>query len=139
MNVGPQEASFLTLNVGGPHLSGARWGTLPQDITASAPMIICLQEVRLCKGTSHMAYTARAGLNYFPLSFDDQSPVQMLLIHERLHKCCRLSDKATHAIALVLSLPRVPDFLVVNQHGAFRVASRTEFDTSFKSLAAPAV
>ena len=46
MNLGPQHAAFLTLNVGGPHLSRARWGKLLQEITASEPMIVCLQEVR---------------------------------------------------------------------------------------------
>ena len=40
MNPGPQHTSFLTLNVGGPHLSRAGWGKLLHEMTASEPMII---------------------------------------------------------------------------------------------------
>ena len=139
MNPGPQHASFLTLNVGGLYLR-AQWGKLLQEITASEPIIICLQEVCFRRGTSHMAYTARACPKNVPLSFHDQSPDQIFPIHERLYKYCRLSHNRTqHAIALEVSLPSVPDFLVVNQHGPFTVASRTELDTWFASLAVPAV
>ena len=87
-----------------------------------------------------MAYTARVCPKFVPLSFHDQSPHQVFLVHERLHKYYLLSaNRTTHAIALEVSLPGVPDFLVVNQHGPFTMASRTEFDTWFTSLAVPAV
>ena len=50
------------------------------------PMIICVQEVRFRQGTSHMPYTARACPKYIRLSFHDQSPNQVSLINEPLHK-----------------------------------------------------
>ena len=76
----------LTLNVGGPHLSTRRWGRLLQEITASSPHIIALQEVRFKTGEAHLAYTAKACPNYQPLAHDDKRPDMMFLVHERVRK-----------------------------------------------------
>ena len=79
----------LTLNVGGLHLSRWRWGRLLQEITASSPHIIALQEVRFKTGEAHLAYTAKACTNYQPLAHDDKRPDMMFLVHERVHKYCK--------------------------------------------------
>ena len=74
------------------------------------------------------------------MSFHDQAPDQIFLIHERVHKYCRLSHNRTqHAIVLEVALPGVPDFLVVNQHGPFSVSARNTFDVWFTSLTTPAI
>ena len=75
-----------------------------------------------------------------PMSFYDQAPDQVFLIHGRVHKYCRLShNKTQHAIVLEVALPGVPNFLVVNQHGPFSVSARNAFDAWFTSLTTPAV
>ena len=61
-------------------MSRTRWGKLLQEVTASEPMIVCLQEVCFRQGIAHMAYTARACPRYVPMSFHDQAPDQIFLI-----------------------------------------------------------
>ena len=95
----------------------------------SEPMIISLHEVQFRQGTAQMAYMVGACPQYLPLFFDDTSLDQIFLVHEQLHEYCRLHpDRSPHAIVLHVSLPGVPDFLVVNQHGPFTIAARRALD-----------
>ena len=110
----------LTLNVGGPHLSRRRWGCLVQETHASSPHIIALQEVRFRTGEAHLAYTAKAFPNHQSLAHDDKRPDMMFLVHERVHKYCKLmAHRSPHAIALRVQIQGVPEFPFVNQHGPF--------------------
>ena len=119
----------LTLNVGGSHLSRRRWGPLLQEITASSPHIIALQEVRFKTGEAHLAYTAKACPNYQPLAHDDKRPDMMFLVHERVHKYCKLmAHRSPHPIALRIHIPGVPEFTFVNQHGPFTLREREALD-----------
>ena len=119
----------MTLNVGGPHLSRRRWGRLLQEITASSPQIIALQEVRLRTGEAHLAYTAKACPNYQPLAHDDKRPAMMFLMHERVHKYCKLMAHCSpHAIALGVQIPGVPEFTFVNEHVPFTLREREALD-----------
>ena len=125
----------LTLNRGDPHLSRRRWGRLLQEITASSPHIIALQEVRFKTGEAHLAYTAKACPNYKPLAHDDKCPDMMFLVHERVHKYCKLmAHRSPHAIALRVQLPGVPKFTFVNQHGPFTLREREALDAWIASV-----
>ena len=106
----------------------------------SEPMIISLQEVRFRQGTAHMAYATLAWPRYLPLIFDDTSPDQIFLFHEQLHQYCRLHiDRSPHANVLHVSLPVVPEFLVLNQHGPFTIAAKRALDDWLARLPLPAV
>ena len=125
----------LTLTVGGPHLSRRRWGRLLQEITASSPHIIALQEVRFRTGEVHLAYTAKACLNYQPLAHDDKRPDMMFLVHERVHKYRKLmAHRLPHATALRVQIPDSSDLSFVNQHGPFTVREREALDAQIASV-----
>ena len=119
----------LTLNVGGPHLSRRRWGRPLQEITASSPHIIALQEVRFRTGEAHLAYTAKGCPNCQPLAHDDKRPDMMFLVHERVRTYCKLmAHRSPHAIALRVQIPGVPEFTFVNHHGPFTLREKEALD-----------
>ena len=125
----------LPLNVGGPHLSRWRWHRLLQEITASSPHIIALQEVRFRTCEAHLAYTTKACQNYQPLAHDDKRPDMMFFVHERVHKYCKLMAHCSpHAIALRVQIPNIPEFTFVNEHGPFTLREREALDAWIASV-----
>ena len=119
----------IQTNVGGPHLSKRRWSRLLQEITASSPHIVALQEVRFRTCEAHLAYPAKACPNYQPLAHDDKRPGMMFLVHERVNKYCKLmAHRSPHAIVLRVQILGVLEFTFVNQHGPFTLREREALD-----------
>ena len=110
-------------------------GSPPTTNNCLLPRIIALRGVRFKKGKAHLAYTAKACPNYQPLAHDDKRPDMMFLVHERVHKYCKLmAHRSYHAIALRIQIPGVPEFTFVNQHGPFTLREREALDAWIASV-----
>ena len=63
------------------------------------------------------------------------SPDMMFLVHERVHKYCKLmAHRSPHAIALRVQIPGVLEFAFVNQHGPFTLREREALDALIASV-----
>ena len=91
--------------------------------------------MRFKTGEAHLAYTAKACRTYQPLPHDDKRPDMMFLVHERVHKYCKLiAHCSPHAIALRVQILGVPGFTFVSQHGPFTLREREALDAWIASV-----
>ena len=63
----PVELTYMTLNVGGPHVSQKRWAGLLTEIEQQRPVCVGLQEVCFRSGSNHMALTSQLLHTYVPM------------------------------------------------------------------------
>ena len=106
----PDELTYMTLNVGGPHISKKRWAGLLTEIEQQQPVCVGLQEVRFRSGSNHMALTSQLLHTYVPMYHRTQTADVMMLIHNRISPyVTMLPSRTPHAMAVRVELPgRLP-------------------------------
>ena len=102
----PDELTYMTLNVGGPHISKKRWAGLLTEIEQQQPVCVGLQEVRFKSGSNHMALTSQLLHTYVPMYHITQTADVMMLIHNRISPyVTMLPSRTPHAMAVRVELP----------------------------------
>ena len=106
----PDELTYMTLNVGGPHISKKRWAGLLKEIEQQQPVCVGLQEVRFRSGSNHMALTSQVLHTYVPMYHRTQTADVMMLIQNRISPyVTMLPSRIPHAMAVRVELPgRLP-------------------------------
>ena len=130
-NPGPsnQVLRFLSLNVGGPHLSKRRWGRLLQEMAATEADVIALQEVRFREQHWNMATTSQLLPNYQVVTPSLYDPDVMFLLHSRMAPSLVGKIILPHSgFAIRLNIPGASSHTLINLHGPFTTDLRRSLD-----------
>lgn len=135
-NPGPSSA-FLSLNVGGPHLSHHRWAQLSQALRQHSPLVIALQEFRFKTGDWLEAQMAVLLQEYELVASQPLGAHTdvVFFVHQRVHRYVTLSSSCSNrGLAITLRMPEAPMLTLVNIHFPHSVQDKTVVNSWLGSL-----